>query len=682
MDALKLIERIQQTIELGESQFREFKSALEGAPNAKTPRQWRSIATDIAETLVAFANAEGGELLVGVEDDGTITGIEQHKEEIVENLLSAPKSRVHPDTPLVGFIARRVTLSDKGILYFAVDKNTERLHQTSDGKCLQRKDRENHPVSAVNVQFERQEQTSREYDRQFVNGANVGDLDLDVVTRVADHITKMSPEKCLQYLGLAEYKTNILFLRRAALLLFAKDVSRWHPRCQVRIARIRGTELKTGRDYNVASDEIVTGNILQLVTSAWEKLRPHLVETKMASDALFKERIMYPQDACSEALINAITHRDYSLEGQNIEILIFDDRMEVHSPGGLLTTIKIDDLVKLKGNHESRNAFIARVLREIGYVREMGEGMRRIFRLMRDADLVAPELYAESNRFIITLRHKSVFSETDQIWLDGYKPLRLSREEMLIALLGKEANLLSPQQIYDRLELTDWDDYRLIITEIQTKGILYAATPKTNRRAGVRNRAIARLAVRQPEDTEKYLANLYSCLANIPKTAFINNDFLSLLRSKLSPNNPYRTTPTELAKLLKSLGLTDEQRKPTAHLIAIWSEENKIRYKQSTETNFIYENIPNTLDHTKSASPVRSIFVGNVDYNTTETELKTLFGEFGQVMQVKIPIDFVTQRGRGFAFVQMSLQKEAEKAKQEINGRVFRGRQIRLDWGS
>jgi ATP-dependent DNA helicase RecG len=84
-------------------------------------------------------------------------------------------------------------------------------------------------------------------------------------------------------LGLAAFGTGVLRLQKAAMLLFAKDVSHWHPRCQVRVIRVRGTELKTGRDYHVISDETAQGNILQLITDAWEKLRPHLVETKMTT---------------------------------------------------------------------------------------------------------------------------------------------------------------------------------------------------------------------------------------------------------------------------------------------------------------------------------------------------------------------------------------------------------------
>ncbi len=660
MDTLHLVERIQKTIELGESQFREFKSALEGTPSNKKPRDPKSIAKDIAETLVSFANADGGELLVGVEDEGIITGI-TYKDDTISKLLEVPKTGMHPDTPLESPIARRVKLEDNEILYFSIEKSTRTVHQTSDGRCLQRKDRENRPVSAIQLQFERQEQNSREYDRQFIDGAQVTDLNLDLVRRVSDQITSMSPEKCLQYLGLAEYGMGVMRLRRAGLLLFAKDVSRWHPRCQVRIVRIRGTELKTGRDYNVISDEIATGNILEIITSAWEKLRPHLVETKMTPDALFKERVMYPEDVCREALTNAITHRDYSLEGQNIEILIFDDRMEVHSPGGLLSTIKIQELIKLQGIHESRNAYIARVLREIGYVREMGEGIRRIFRLMQDADLIPPELYSTPSRFSIILHHKSVFSDIDQRWLDGFKPFKFNKEEMLIALLGREGNLLSPQQIYDRLNLVDWDIYREIIDQIQTKGVLYNRLTqnekvKLARARKVSQRAIQRLAVRQPEELERALSDVFKLLQNMGPISLVDKNYIEQVTESLPPQHVYKFSYLRFTRFLKLFGLIDDEKRPSSTLQALWGES------------------------VRDTMPVRDIYVGNLEYRTTRDELEKLFAPFGNVDKITMPLDYVTQANRGFAFIKMSNQIEAEKALQMLNGTLFRERVLRLNW--
>src|SRR5690606_22114342 len=197
------------------------------------------------------------------------------------------------------------------ILLFSIDKSTKYIHLTSDGRCLQRSDKETVPVAVEQLKFERQEQISREYDRLFVDGAGLTDLDLDLVSNVGQAVSPgLSGEKILQVLGLSEYSKGHIQLRKSALLLFGKDISKWHPRSEVRVFRVKGLELKTGHDYNVISDEIARGNVLELLSSSWEKLRPHLVETKLSPEALFKQRVMYPEDACREALTNAIAHRD------------------------------------------------------------------------------------------------------------------------------------------------------------------------------------------------------------------------------------------------------------------------------------------------------------------------------------------------------------------------------------
>ncbi len=103
----------------------------------------------------------------------------------------------------------------------------------------------------------------------------------------------------------------------------------------------------------------------------------------------------YPEDACREALTNAIAHRDYTMEGRAIEVYVFDDRLEVRSPGALLSTVTVEGLKSLAGVHQSRNTALARTLRELGYMREMGEGFRRMFQLMRAHDLVEPEVTAD-----------------------------------------------------------------------------------------------------------------------------------------------------------------------------------------------------------------------------------------------------------------------------------------------
>jgi ATP-dependent DNA helicase RecG len=506
-------ERIATAINLGESQFREFKSALEGPEDDKKPRSPKSIKKDIGEALVAFANADGGELLIGVEDDGRVTGI-NHEKTVINDLLNSYKTQVHPQTPLPQPLQALVVIEGTKVIYFSIEKSSSQVHLTSDGRCLQRKDRETVPVSSEQIKFERQEQISREYDRQFIDGADVSTLDLDVISRIGQDIAPgMSNEKLLQLLDLADFSSGSVRLRRAALLLFAKDIHRWHPRSEVRILQVAGKEIKTGKNYNVVQDNITTGSVFALISQAWEALRPHLVQTKFSLGGMFQEHIMYPEDACREALTNAIAHRDYSIDGRGIEVFIFEDRMEVHSPGALLSNVSINELKKLKGLHQSRNVHIARSLRELGYMREMGEGLRRIYQLMKEHDLVEPELSSDLESFTIVLHHKSVFSEEAQRWISGFENFKLTREENKIVLLGKDGFTFSPKQLRSTLDIVDTDAYRVLVEGLQLKGILFRAMSKSKvhwqaKKMGKSANSIPSLKVRNPHECEANFTEL------------------------------------------------------------------------------------------------------------------------------------------------------------------------------
>jgi ATP-dependent DNA helicase RecG len=252
---------------------------------------------------VAFANADGGELLVGVEDSGDVTGLDNFNPSEINTILNAYKTHVHSETPLTSVSAIKTTINKKLVLYFSVPKSVTAVHLTSDGKCLQRKDLESVPVAPRKIDLDRKESRSREYDREYVDGATLANLDLKLIQAVADQISSgMSPEKCLQFLGLADFNPPIgIRLRRAALLLFALQPEHYHPRLQVRILKIKGTELGSGTNYNVTSDVVIRENILLLLERAWENLRAHLVQTSLGASARFEVTYMYPEHACREA---------------------------------------------------------------------------------------------------------------------------------------------------------------------------------------------------------------------------------------------------------------------------------------------------------------------------------------------------------------------------------------------
>lgn len=473
LEFLELSERVTLATKVGESQFREFKSAFEGAPGKKVPRSIRSISEDVGRTLVAFANADGGELLVGVEDDGSVTGI-PFDETKVADLMAAPHSHVHADTPLPPPRVAVVNVAGASVAYFAVAKGTGHIHLTSDGRCVKRVDRDSVPVSPQSISAHRIEDESRHWDRQFVPGATLSDIDLDLVGSVAGQIAYgISPEKCLQYLDLAEFTPDGLRLKNAALALFSKEIRRWLPRCQVRIMWVKGKERLSGEAFNIEREDMVSDNILALVDKAWERLTVALSQsTVLTSEARFEQTLLYPQIACREALINAIVHRNYAIEGRGIELSIFSDRLEIESPGMLLSTVSIEELRSQSGVHESRNPLIARVLREVGLVREMGEGVRRIFEVMKSNALAEPTFETSTASFSVSLSNRSLYPSEVKLWLSNFDLNELTEAQRGVLALGYGGRAFSTQEIIDRLGIVDTDQVREVTQPLRQAGLI------------------------------------------------------------------------------------------------------------------------------------------------------------------------------------------------------------------
>lgn len=508
LETLSLVQRAKNSISLGESHFREFKTALEGKPGEKKPRKPGAICREIGEALVAFANADGGELFIGVEDNGTITGL-MHDEKDIAEMQNAIKTHILDSQNFPIQISEKIEIEGKSILFFCVTKSTQKIYQLPDGRCMRRQDKSTVPALIEKIQFERNEAYSREYDRAYVDGATVNDLDLVLVQQMADgFLVGMSPEQYLQQINLAEYGMGGLKLKRAALLLFAKDISKWFPRSQVRILKINGDEILPGEKYNVISDDYVTGNIFYLLSTGWERLRPFLSQkTVLSNEAKFEQTFAYPESACREALVNAIAHRDYSISNP-ITIYIYDNRLVFESPGELLSTIDIENLRKGIGVHESRNSNIARVLRENKLMRELGEGMRRIFDLMKSQELAPPQIESKEGRFTISMNHQSIYTEREQMWLDLFSSYDFDQYQKRIVIAGIDGRKLSQSMIYAALGTRDRNLYDRSVTTLRISGILSELHTTQQaamiaKRTGKRKQDVPRFIVVTPDKISK-----------------------------------------------------------------------------------------------------------------------------------------------------------------------------------
>jgi ATP-dependent DNA helicase RecG len=146
--------------------------------------------------------------------------------------------------------------------------------------------------------------------------------------------------------------------------------------------------------------------------------------------------------------------------------------MQIKSPGALLSTLTIKNLEELQGAHESRNVFVAKILRENKLMRELGEGMKRMFELMEQRELQPPVLYSNDMWFSITLPHKSVFSKRQQQWLSGFESFNLSSRQKRIVALGMDDREISPDEIYKAINTKELRVYTDEVTFLRKKGIL------------------------------------------------------------------------------------------------------------------------------------------------------------------------------------------------------------------
>ncbi len=548
-EILDLEERIKLAIKIGESHYREFKSAWGGPVSQKVLRPAKDLMFDISKSLVAFANADGGELLLGVEDEGTITGAPYSAEELSQ-ILAATQTHIHPDTPLPAPRKTHLDVDGKKVIYFYVPKGTQYIHLTSDGRCLKRVDRESIPFSAEKIVANRLEDQSRTWDREIAFGATLEHLDLDLIRSVASQVAYgISVEKCLQYLDLAEFTPDGLKLKKAAAVLFAKDIRKWHPGCIVRILTIRGKEKRTGEGFNIVKDEVVSDNVLKLVDSSWERLTHALsVHTQLTESARFQQHLMYPQIAVREALMNAIVHRNYAIEGRGIEISIYQDRLEILSPGMLLSTVSIDDIRTLKGAHESRNPLIARVLREVGLIQELGEGIRRIFNVMRSNALAEPDIESNTTGFTVTLFHKSLYDPNVKLWLTNFDSFKLTENQLAVMALGYGGKEFSTQDIIDRLGIVNIDQIREILTPLRYKGLIErtkndAQTIQYSRRMHLPRREVPRFRVVNRQEEISTLSKR----AHVDDDSGVEERSLKMFLANLS----YNTTKAELVTFLR-----------------------------------------------------------------------------------------------------------------------------------
>lgn len=412
-----------------EGQFFERKSAWDRSGQRPKPRKAADIARDIAETLCAMANADGGELVVGIEDGGTATGVALADDKL-RLLLGVPKDRNYVSPPLPCQATQVVAPDGTVFLHFEADWSPN-VHLLSDSKCLLRVRDRNEPFDKDKVKALKEAKAQGLFERTFPAGARMDDLDEALLATFAATASPGStPRDALARFRLCEGRNGHAVPTLAALLLFGKDPGRWHERCGIDFVRWEGKERKSGAELNITKRFRVEAPLAVLLNKAFESIKPFIRERQYLHDLFFVEKLEYPTFAWQEALVNAVAHRDYSIRGLGIEVWMFDDRMEIRSPGLPPSPISLEAMTRRAHMHCSRNPLIVRVLTEAGYMRELGEGVPRMFEAMERAGCYPPRFEAVGGAVIqVTLCNEPIYDRATLDWLKQFADVELSGDQ-------------------------------------------------------------------------------------------------------------------------------------------------------------------------------------------------------------------------------------------------------------
>lgn len=369
----------------------------------------------LAISIVAFANADGGVIAIGVSDKTRkIEGVDQRTEKLNE-LLRVPLDFCNPSVPITTDMVPCTDKvgNDNHILLMYIPASSE-LHANQADEAYMRVGDKSRKLSfeeRIQLMYDKGE---RYYEDTAVYGATVDDIDMTAVERYTELIGYAKSAK--QYL----HENNNLITTNAkgeeqvsvaCILLFGKYPQKFFPRGRTRFIRYKGTEERVGAEMNVIKDVTFEGTILDQVEATIAYLETQVEEhTFLGQHGQFVTNRDFPKFVIQEMVVNACCHRAYNIKGTEIQIKMFDNRLVFESPGRLPGMVKPSNI---RHTHFSRNPKIAQFLKAYDYVKEFGEGVDRVCRELEANG--TPHLSFHLDDFILKITVSKVAENSNKV---------------------------------------------------------------------------------------------------------------------------------------------------------------------------------------------------------------------------------------------------------------------------
>jgi ATP-dependent DNA helicase RecG len=436
-----------QILEEGEGQKIEFKESL----------------ANLDKELVAFANASGGRIFVGITDGRKIKGAK-----ISNRLKSQVQDAASNCDPKVEIEMESI----EDVLIIAVKEGVDKPYKCGSGFYRRVGPNSQKLSRSEIIEFLKDEEKIRFDDlrnSQFVYDEHFDSKKLDRFLRLAGISKVMDDESILLNLGAAErLEDGRIIVNNTGILFFSKNLDYIYPHAAVTCALFQGTDKFTVLDRRDFNEDLMSN-----IDGAMNFLKRYIaVRYEMTGEARRREVPELPYDALREAIINAVAHRDYFERGANVMVEVYDDRIEIYNPGGLPRGLSPESFGK---RSVLRNPKIAGMLHRADYIEKMGTGVRKMQRLMSEAGL-APLEFTFTSFFTVTFRKPEAERQEakDEYFAKnfganfganfGIKGKRLSRMVKMFEILSRGENLIDVQiaQTFEVSERTIDSDIRFL----------------------------------------------------------------------------------------------------------------------------------------------------------------------------------------------------------------------------
>lgn len=387
-DALLLIDR-------QESQFWDHKSASSGG----------GVVQKIA---VALANTDGGEFILGVEDAATGNGLDRWVGyQQIEDSNYAHQSLTADVTPAIPYSYEYLSIdgeASRGVsLLVRIEKAIE-VHATAGRKVYVRRGASSHELHGQQISDLQLAKGAKSFEDQLLSEYSVADLEAEA--ELTHFLSTYSPSTDARHFARRErlIDRESEQCRLAAAVMFAEVPSAVSPkRCAIKVSRYNTTGAPH-RDHLAGAPLTVEGPARSMIEDALLKTTGIVESVKVLQPDGSLVPMKYPPEALKEIVVNAVIHRDYNLS-DDVHISIFDNRVEVRSPGGLPGQMTLDLLFKERA---SRNPKVLRLLNRypVPLNQDIGEGLRTARDKMLEAKLREPRFAVEGNYFVATLPHE------------------------------------------------------------------------------------------------------------------------------------------------------------------------------------------------------------------------------------------------------------------------------------